>query len=142
MTMHDDLRALSTAKVYLVTGLPCSGKTTYVAEHATRRAVVIDYDAIAVALGSPDSHDHPKSLVPYILHARDALLTRIADKRPTTDVWIITTTPRPNEVALADEIIHLDTDAATCKARALAAGRPARWTRLIEDLATRISSHI
>jgi len=130
---HADIRAMSNATITLVTGAPCSGKSTYVAEHKAKRDVVIDYDAIAVALGSPNTHDHPKSLVPYILNARDSLLDRIASKRPTTNVWIVACAPSTQEQQLADTTITLDTDMDTCIARAHDEGRPAPWPGLIRE---------
>ena len=132
MIDNDDLRSMSSATITLVVGAPCSGKSTYVREHKARRDLIIDYDAIAVALGSPDSHDHPKSLVPYIIKARTALLDRITSKRPTTNVWIVACNPSRQEQALADHVVMLDTDADTCKTRATEAGRPMVWHRLIE----------
>lgn len=131
--MMDDLRALSNATVTLVMGSPCAGKTTYVREHKTNRDVVIDYDTIAQALGSPVTHGHPKALVPYIIHIRDALLDRIETKRPTTNVWIVACNPSSREYALADNVVTLDTDATECKARAIQAGRPSTWPRLIDE---------
>lgn len=132
-----DLRALSSARVVVVTGAPCSGKSTYVAEHKAKRDVVIDFDALAVALGSPDSHDHPKSLLPYIVEARRALLARVAAKRPTTTVWIVAVNPGRPELDVADEVITMPTDAATCMLRALNEGRPKAWLHLIPEWFTR-----
>ena len=140
-TMNDDLRAMSDAKVRIVTGPPCSGKTTYVQTKASKRDVIIDYDAIAVALGSPNTHDHPKSLVPYILHVRNALLERVRDKRPTTNVWVIATSPQADELGMADEVILLETDRATCHERADYADRPYAWHALIDTWQAPSVSH-
>lgn len=43
----------------VVTGPPCAGKTTYVRNNAKPGDIIIDFDPIAQALGSPDPHDHP-----------------------------------------------------------------------------------
>lgn len=40
----------------IVTGPPCAGKTTYVSEHAQPGDIIIDFDALAQALGSPPHH--------------------------------------------------------------------------------------
>lgn len=129
----DALRATSTAKIILVTGPPCAGKTTYVQQVKADRDLVIDYDAIAVALGSPDSHAHPKSLVPYIIKARTTLLDRIAQRQPTTNVWIIACTPTQAERTLAHDTVVLATAATLCKERAAQLDRPATWPRLIDE---------
>lgn len=42
-----------TMRVRVVTGPPCSGKSTYVDEHANRGDLVIDLDRIAYAVGYP-----------------------------------------------------------------------------------------
>lgn len=42
--------------IHVITGPPCAGKSTYVAEHAQKGDLRIDYDMIAQALGAPDSH--------------------------------------------------------------------------------------
>ena len=43
--------------ITIVLGPPCGGKSTYVAEQAQSGDVVVDYDALAQALGSPTPHD-------------------------------------------------------------------------------------
>jgi len=48
--------------VTLVVGPPCAGKTTWALAHAAPGVEVIDFDAIAVDLGSPSSHDHPPAI--------------------------------------------------------------------------------
>jgi predicted kinase len=42
----------------VVTGLPGAGKAAYVAEHKDPGDIVIDFDLIAEAIGSPVPHDH------------------------------------------------------------------------------------
>jgi dephospho-CoA kinase len=39
--------------LYVITGPPAAGKTTYVATHARPGAVVLDCDRLAVALTAP-----------------------------------------------------------------------------------------
>lgn len=128
------------AEVILVTGPPCAGKTTYVDEHREPGDLVVDYDAIAVALGSPDSHDHPPTLWPYVLQARDAVTDRMSRDPNLRRAWLIRCDPTDQDRAIASDIVTLATDAETCKRRAEDAGRPARWVALIDDWHTRHSA--
>lgn len=117
----------------LVSGPPCSGKTTYVAEHKRPGDLVIDYDAIAAALGSPDAYDHPKALHPFVLRTIDALLDRLGRATPGQRAWLVKCTPSPGERRLADEHVVMSTPMDECLRRATEAGRPERWERLIRE---------
>lgn len=119
--------------ITLVEGPPCSGKSRYVQEHMEPGDLVIDYDAIAVALGSPTTHDHPADLVPFIHQARQALLERVTRASPVSRAWLISCEPTPSDRQLASATILLDVDADTCKERAHASGRPESWDTLIDE---------
>lgn len=82
----------------VVTGPPCAGKTTYVREHATPGDIIIDYDLLAVALGSPDSHDHPPAIAAVAANARMAAID--AAKQTRVDTWIIHAHPTPQSLAI------------------------------------------
>jgi hypothetical protein len=79
----------------IVTGPPCSGKTTYIENHRQHRDIVIDLDALAHALGYPDPHldhdtTHPART--YALRARASLLKLTREDRVDVPrVWIIST---------------------------------------------------
>lgn len=61
--------------IYLVTGPPAAGKTTWVREHAQPGDITIDYDTIAQVLTpSLDSHDHPKHVQAVTKAARQAAI--------------------------------------------------------------------
>lgn len=121
----------TTARITLVTGPPCSGKTTYVREHAQPGDTVIDYDALAVALGSPDTHDHPDSLRPVIVAAWAAALAEA--RRQPGHVWLIRVFPDTTDRATATDTVTLDVPADECKARAIAANRPPSWADIIDE---------
>jgi hypothetical protein len=117
------------ARKVLVVGPPCSGKSSYVAERRRPGDLVIDFDAIAVALGSPDSHDHPASLRPFAGFVVEALLDRLSRVHDVTTVWWVRCDPTP---VPGWEVVTMGTDWAECHARADAAGRPALWHALID----------
>jgi hypothetical protein len=75
----------------LVVGPPGDGKTTYVAEHAAPSDLVIDYDQIALALGTGGQ---PSAHGPAMV-ARNALLKSLS--RGTLGVgvvWLISANPK------------------------------------------------
>ena len=119
--------------VTVVVGPPCSGKTSHVTELRRPGDLVLDYDALAVALGSPATHTHPAALHPFVCEARDAVLARLSRRSSVGRAWIIQTRrPRAGEWPGADVVV-LDVDAAECRRRAIAAGRPAEALTAIDD---------
>jgi hypothetical protein len=124
-----DVRAA--CHVILVSGPPCSGKTTYVAEHRRAGDLVIDYDAIAVALGSDDPHDHPEALTPFVHCAVDALLSRLA-RQLRQRAWLVRCEPTSWDISAAREHVAMTTPEDECLQRAVRAGRPERWQAMIE----------
>ena len=129
---RDAAKVGSNADITLVHGPPCSGKTTYVAERKAPGDVVIDYDAIAVALGSEREHGHAKALHPFILNAIDSLLDR-ATRSPEVKVWLIKCNPTTRDINGARDQVAMNISAEECKRRALKAGRPDEWQRLIDE---------
>lgn len=87
-------RLTTPTRVTLVCGPPCSGKTTYVRERAEPGDLVVDWDVLAQALGSPHPHHHPPALVPFIAEARDAVTARLARRHDVARAWLIATAPR------------------------------------------------
>lgn len=120
-------------KVTLVTGAPCSGKSTHVARHKGPEDVVVDYDALCVALGSPVSHGHPRAIGRLGTVARDAVLRRLSGRGLWGRAWVIATDPDDSLRALADEEVRMPTSREECIRRAREAGRPSIWVQYIED---------
>lgn len=81
--------------VTVVCGPPASGKSTYVAQHARPADVVIDFDALAVALQPPGapSHDHAAGIPRVAAAARHAAISAATSPQATTPVWIIDAVP-------------------------------------------------
>lgn len=120
----------------VITGPPCSGKSTEARRRLTPGGVLIDFDLIAQALGSPQSHDHPDHVRWVAIHARRAAINQAINqhKRGAHVVIVQTTLSRADLVryqAEAAEIVTLTADPDTLHSRA-EAERPARWHDLID----------
>lgn len=119
----------------VVTGQPCAGKTSWVDDHRETGDVVIDVDALAVALGAETDHVDWSSATPHRILARDlrAYLVRTLisdikrDGPPAYGVWLIDTAPKQWQRAeyrrAQATIVDLDPGREVCHERAKAAGR-------------------
>jgi predicted kinase len=123
----------------VITGPPCSGKSTYVTQHAQPGDITIDYDTLACALGAPTQHEYPHHVREVTFAARDAAIRQaIIQHQQGARVWIIDTQPgktrrRQYHIARA-HIIALTATRDELHARAAACGRPARIHALIDHL--------
>lgn len=125
--------------ITVITGPPCSGKTSYVREHAGSGDIVVDFDAIARAFGSSDGHGHDPELshvtVAAWLAAVDALTAARHDKR----AWIIDSVPSPRRAEryrqVGATVVALLASREELHRRAEADGRPLSCHRLIDAMA-------
>lgn len=85
----------------VVIGPPCAGKTTWVAEHAVARDIVIDFDVLAVALAGPGahSHRHHRVLKQVAWAARRAALREALKHTGSTTVYLVHTHPNAADLA-------------------------------------------
>lgn len=87
--------------LYVVTGPPAAGKTSWIEAHATARDVVIDLDRITVALtgpGAPQWNQHELHL--RIAHrARYAAMDEALQHLDRLDVYVIHTQPSAKAMA-------------------------------------------
>jgi AAA domain len=122
----------------VVTGPPCSGKSTYVRQHARPGDIIVDFDLIAQALGSPVSHGHDGQLREVAAAAwagavRGAITQHQAGRR----AWIVDARPRPYRSEqyrqAGARIVRLEAEAAELHRRADEAGRPAGWHQRIDQ---------
>lgn len=82
----------------IVCGPPCAGKNHHIDEHSKPGDVVIDWDAIAVELGSPKQHHHPKAMYARIAAEYERRLDQVEQDPPADhDVWIIRGLPEDTE---------------------------------------------
>ena len=120
----------------VITGAPCSGKTTYLNEHAQPGDVRIDFDTIAQALGSPVRHEHPEHVRMVTIATRRAAITAaIEQHHKGATVWIVDTNPGARMLAYRKagaRIVTMTADTDELYRRA-AASRPPRWRQLIDE---------
>lgn len=98
---------MTARRVILVTGPPCSGKTTYVQQHRTALDNVVDFDVIARQLGSPRDWVHSRPVVQRAIAAMRAATARVAAATEGTH-WVIRCIPEgPRRQGLAQHL-HAD----------------------------------
>ena len=121
--------------VTVVTGPPCSGKSTYVRNHAKPGDIVIDFDAMAQAFGSPTPHDHSAATRHVTIMARRAAIAAALTVNGA-DVWIVDCNIGRDRLRdyqrVGANIVGLDVDRAELHARA-GRERPKLWHRLIDE---------
>lgn len=120
--------------LHIIVGAPCSGKSTYVREHAKEGDLRIDYDAIAQTLGAK-SHMSEGHIRQASFKARQAVIDYACEHAEDVDSWIIHTSPTDeqlNEYGMhPNELILMETDMETCLARMRADGRPPETEEVI-----------
>lgn len=108
--------------ITLVCGPAGSGKTTYVRKNMRPGDLVIDLDYLYSALSLQPTHDHPKSLAPYVKVAYDAVMVRLEieqRKGSNPNAWIIAGLPegfRRKELArrMNADVVLLDVQYDEC----------------------------
>lgn len=122
-------------KVNIIVGPPCAGKSTFVRDHAAEGDVLVDFDALATALGSGTAHDAPQDIAYVAFDARDAAIDRVLDGLDA-DSWVIHTSPSQKKIdryAAAGAVFTLlDPGLDECLARAASDGRPETVTETIK----------
>ena len=93
--------------VTLVTGAPCSGKSTYVRQHAHPGDVVLDFDIIARQLGSSRRWRHETAIREAAEEIMRARLAAVATAKRGV-FWVIRCTPLAQERAALASWLHAD----------------------------------
>ena len=113
--------------LHIIIGPPCSGKSTYLQEHAKSGDLRVDFDKIARTLGSEESHDADGIIKTAAFAARDAII-KVAIDNPDEESWIIHTQPTDDQMKAykdaGSDIIVLDPGKDECLARAERDKRP------------------
>ncbi|MCX5201056.1 ATP-binding protein [Streptomyces sp. NBC_00237] len=83
--------------LYVITGPPAAGKSSWVTSHAKATDIVIDLDVITRALTGPGAPqwNHDPVVSKVALRARYAAIDEAVKHRDTTDVYLIHTMPSP-----------------------------------------------
>lgn len=127
--------------ITVIAGPPCSGKTTYARQHARPGDIVIDFDAIAQALGSLDGHDHDPRIREITAAAWSA-----AVEYAGTRAWVIDSRPtRIRQFAYQRaraRIVKLDAPADELHRRADAGSRSSEAHKRIDEWTARQQSSV
>jgi HK97 family phage prohead protease len=78
--------------IKIVSGSPCSGKNTYVAENKRKGDIVWDFDKIHTALTGEESHNHIEAVRKYIFSMRKQFYNDLKNEKDLR-VWIINSSP-------------------------------------------------
>jgi hypothetical protein len=142
-SFHPDWLKPSAIPLTIVAGPPCSGKTTYVATHASDGDLVIDLDTIQMTLNPSyrhwSQHEMDSSLLYRAIRVRNELLGSLS-RRTTGRAWFIVSAPSKAErdwwnSKLGGDVILLHPGVNECKRRAIIRGTPLaqdgidRWER-------------
>ena len=122
--------------IYLVTGPPAAGKSTWVREHAQHGDITIDYDTIASVLTPPGGKPHqwPAAVKAATKAARQAAIDTAMTA--TVDVYVIHSSPSQRLVdhytSHGAKLIVINPGIDTVMARAKAE-RPWQMQQAIKD---------
>jgi len=100
--------------LYVVTGPPAGGKSSWIQARAKATDVVIDLDRIALALAGPGAPQwkHDDTLLKVAHRARFAAIDEAIKHRDTVDVYLIHTMPSPKARAryqrLGAQVVTVD----------------------------------
>ena len=109
-------------QVFLITGPPASGKSTYANKEAGNNDLIFDLDTVMVSLGGK-LHDANKALLRKALSIRDSVIQEIANREGTWDnAYFICASPNRAEVekllkAMNAKEIRIDASKDECKKR-------------------------
>lgn len=128
------------SRIHVVTGPPCSGKSTHIRDHARPGDVVIDLDLLAHALGYPDEHidwDGPSYPArAAAMTGRASLIKHALGGKFAGDVWITDTAVSGVSAVRYDragvDLVNLDPGRDECHRRADADDRPAATHQQID----------
>jgi hypothetical protein len=124
----------SRTRIVLVIGPPGAGKSTWVKDNNGERDLVVDYDSLAQALGSPVGHGHSDSLHAATMSARNGVLNSL--RKGAFDVgraWIISSNPKAEEMFPYHSIVNVDPGREEVEQRVGRADRPDHFIELVRN---------
>jgi len=110
-------------KVYLITGAPCSGKTTFARDRMQVGDVLVDIDDIWQQISGQPRYTKPSSLKPLVFATRDAQEDKVRTRAGTwRNAFIIKSLPLPMDrrreaEKLGAEVITIETPKEECLER-------------------------
>lgn len=110
-------------KVYLITGAPCSGKTTFARERMEEGDVIVDIDDIWQQISGQPRYTKPNNIKPLVFATRDAQEEQVRVRSGTwRNAFIIKSLPlamdRKREAEkFGAEVITIDTPKEKCLER-------------------------
>lgn len=110
-------------KVYYIWGAPCCGKNTFVQQAKGRNDLVIDVDALWVAVTGGEKYFKPDSLKQNVFMLRDCLLEQVKTRAGKWNTaYILSTEPRSSArnrvcAAIGAEPIYIPVDRETALQR-------------------------
>lgn len=121
--------------IRIIVGPPAAGKTSLIRERRADGDVVVDFDAIARALGATKEHEHSESVGATAFAARIAATARVFEG-VDDDAWIIASSPSPDQIERWGEggarFVLVDPGKNAVLEQAKADGRPEGTAGLIE----------
>lgn len=117
----------------VVTGPPCGGKTTHVAQNRGKRSVVVDLDALSHALGHPKAQPKWGSGHPAVSAAHEArnavIKAALTGALRSVEVWVIDSRPASWRMRQYREararFVEIDPGIEVCMQRASERGKDA-----------------
>lgn len=106
--------------IKVITGPPCSGKSTYIREHAAPGDLIVDYDDIVEALGGKRYEADGLIRDAAVAARKSAIMSAMGGE---TDAWIVDTVHK-EKFSEDEEVIELDPGQDICIERAKADERP------------------
>lgn len=87
--------------LYVITGPPAAGKSSYIQSRAKAADIVIDMDLMALAMAGPgaDHHAHGDVLMKVVHRARFAAIREATQHLDKVDVYLIQTLPSAKQRA-------------------------------------------
>ncbi len=121
--IHERFGYERTRKIYIVFGSPCSGKTTWVKDVATKDDIIVDIDNIWECISVCDKYHKSNRLKANAFGLKDTLLEQIRTRLGKwKNAYIIGTYPLKMERVrlsnkLGAELIFIDTEKDICLSR-------------------------
>jgi 5-methylcytosine-specific restriction protein A len=111
-----------TTQVTIVSGPPGSGKTTYVKSRARWGDLIVDMDALYIALSGLPWYEKPDALLPFVAEARDAVINRLYRESHVRKAWLVTSESSGSKLGqlsrrLGAEVVVLEVPANECLRR-------------------------